>query len=143
MIRTDYHTRLLAPKTRSEVVNELCLLVTHKFKGEFGIICTGVSGMIGGMVADRLHKPIMIVRKEGDKCHSAYVVEHDLKIRRWVFIDDMTEEGKTMRRVLRLMRENDCGECLAAIMYTGLTNSKRIGGVRIIPLATEINFSEI
>lgn len=71
------------------------------------IVGTGLSGTIfTARVAPGLGKKFAIVRKKDDKStHSGTVVEGHVG-KRYVFADDFVSSGATMKRVLRLMKEN-------------------------------------
>ena len=72
-----------------------------KERAEFDtVVVSGVSGVVmGAFVAHALDVDLLIVRKEDDRStHSYDRVEGSLG-RRWVFLDDFTETGKTRKRV--------------------------------------------
>lgn len=63
------------------------------------IVGTGLSGaIIVPMLAQRLRKHALIVRKPRDGSHSAQSVEGKLG-KRWLFVDDFVSTGATSRRV--------------------------------------------
>ncbi len=81
------------------------------------IACTGISGItVAAPVALRLHKNLIVVRKPGDKAHSCSFVEG--KGKRYVFLDDFINTGKTVRRV---------GQKLADEKTLGFDPPQRIG----------------
>lgn len=74
-------------------------------KKEFDVIVvTGVSGLlIGPIVAYKLNKKLLVIRKQDDKnnSHCHYLVEGHLPANkgRWLFLDDFISSGHTLRRV--------------------------------------------
>lgn len=64
------------------------------------IVVTGVSGLVAGsLVANALDKHLLVVRKEDDtSTHSSRRIEGFLGAR-WLFLDDFTDSGSTLRRV--------------------------------------------
>jgi hypothetical protein len=69
---------------------------------EYDSICVqGMSGVIvGAPLALRLRKPLVVVRKDGEKRHSHEDVINYLRIGdAWLFVDDFIDSGATLRRV--------------------------------------------
>lgn len=63
------------------------------------LVGTGLSGaLVLPLLGLELGKHILIVRKPGERGHSASQVEGTLG-HRWVFVDDFINTGATMRRV--------------------------------------------
>ena len=63
------------------------------------IVVTGISGALVGMIlAKRLGKRLLVVRKNNDGTHSSLPVEGELG-ERWVFVDDFVNSGHTRRHV--------------------------------------------
>lgn len=94
----------ILPITVAEVVkilrNEVGL---NKFDS---IVFRGMSGaMIGPMVANAVHKGMILIRKKGDSSHSSYVVEGDVNSKRVVILDDLIHTGETIANIAEQLKE--------------------------------------
>ena len=74
------------------------------------IVCTGISGVIFGVqLAQRMGRKVAIVRKDGDGSHSTNRVEANCfpnEIGKYVIVDDLTETGATVKRVVAAMKKH-------------------------------------
>lgn len=63
---------------------------------------TGMSGaLIAPLVAMRMDKPLIMVRKRGEQSHAGSMyVEGDYNARRYIIIDDLVASGDTARRIV-------------------------------------------
>lgn len=78
------------------------------------VAVTGLSGLLmGPVVADRLGKGIIVVRKEGEKNHSGYAIESSVS-GKYVIVDDFISTGATIRRIVDNVGEGCVGICLYA-----------------------------
>ena len=60
------------------------------------IACRGTSGLlIGPLLAVRMKKSLIIVRKETENSHSVQLVEGDANAHRYVIVDDVMTSGRT------------------------------------------------
>jgi len=73
------------------------------------IVVTGVSGLlVGPIVAVRLHKPLVVIRKQVDlqNSHASTLVENWLRLgMRYCLVDDFTSTGATITRVKKVVKE--------------------------------------
>jgi len=79
------------PRAIAQIKNEIG---TEKFDS---IAVTGISGMFGYLLAQRLKKNIVIVRK--GSCHSSYKVEMLKLPEKYIVVDDLIETGNTLKRI--------------------------------------------
>lgn len=69
------------------------------------IAFTGMSGaLIAPLVAQRLQKELLLVRKAGDGSHSGYIVEGGLDCTKFIIIDDLIMSGNTIRNLLEKVK---------------------------------------
>lgn len=76
--------------------------------GDFDtIVCTGVSGVLfASPLALLMKKNLVIVRKAKDASHSSNRIEANCfadDVGKWIFVDDLIDSGKTLKRVKREM----------------------------------------
>lgn len=97
----DYHVYALDPKHLPRVVK---LAVTQLKRRKIdAIAATGISGLIvAGAVSAATGIPVMAVRRKGEKAHNCDRVSFvgHKKVRRWAFIDDLIDSGKTLYHVI-------------------------------------------
>lgn len=85
------------------------------------LVGTGVSGITGLMTLRALlGVNIAIVRKEGENSHSPYRVERTDSCenavgRKWIFVDDLIDSGRTFNRVASLFGKD---HCMGAFLYS-------------------------
>ena len=64
---------------------------------------------------------MVIVRKGGERAHSSSKVESNItgkNIGKWVFVDDLIDTGKTLKRVKRTLNESGyTGTQVATYLY--------------------------
>lgn len=91
--------------TRNRAIRRAVSALRHE---DFdSILVSGTSGLVfGGILAHRLRKNLVVVRKRDDITHSIYDVESGTPTpRRAVFVDDVVESGTTLAHVLAKARE--------------------------------------
>jgi len=86
------------------------------------IVVTGISGIaFGSILSFLLKKQLVIVRKRGVRTHSFRKVESNItgkNIGKWVFVDDLVDTGKTLKRVHRTLKDNEYfGTQVATYLY--------------------------
>jgi orotate phosphoribosyltransferase len=60
----------------------------------------GMSGaLIAPLLAHKLGKTLIMVRKRGVDCHSGHCVEGDRGARRWIIVDDFISSGHTVETI--------------------------------------------
>ena len=85
--------------------------------------CTGVSGLaMASILADKLDKELIVVRKRSDDSHSVGNVEgpETTKKLRYLFVDDFVSSGKTFRSVLDALQSHEDGQahkCMGTVFY--------------------------
>ena len=67
-----------------------------------GIAFTGMSGaLVAPLVADKMKKKLLMVRKDGDGSHSSYAVEGHRDVKRYIVLDDLICTGASVRNVVK------------------------------------------
>lgn len=71
------------------------------------IVVSGMSGVIvGAPLALRLRKPLVVVRKDNESHHNdEHVINEHSTGKRWLFLDDFTASGDTLRRCYTALDE--------------------------------------
>ena len=96
----------------AETVNQ-CVFRLGEVADKFdSIVVTGMSGaLVGSPVSLALHKPLVVVRKYGDRHHSdeQIINEHHLG-QRFLFLDDFIAGGDTHRRVIEILQHTRARE---------------------------------
>jgi|SRR5579863_1232480 len=89
------------------------------------IVVRGLSGvLVGTPVALRLKKPLVVVRKGSERTHArsegwGQVVNGERLGKRWLFLDDLTSQGGTLRACKRVLK--DRGTHVATFLYQHMT----------------------
>jgi len=111
---TPGHTRALFEPKRLNVVVEYLVDQIKRLGGIEAIACCGFSGIIpASIVANRLGIDIIAIRKQseesrangdGDRCntHPGRPV-----YKRWVIVDDLISSGRTMRWIIRQVKDHN------------------------------------
>jgi adenine/guanine phosphoribosyltransferase-like PRPP-binding protein len=96
---------VLHPKLRQDTIRWLFSELYCNRRNFSAIVVCGVSGLVvGPVLADKLEKNLIVVRQHGTMgTHGAYVVEGP-RDDSYVFIDDLINEGKTLRHVKSSIR---------------------------------------
>ena len=117
-ILTSYHNSTFDHTRREKIVAKVCKKL-KKYPEEVGLVFTGLSGMLVGIpVAAKTKRPFAIVRKPHDSKHASFVVE-GYKFKSFIIIDDFSESGGTIERILAEMKTERGGKCKGIIMYDG------------------------
>jgi adenine/guanine phosphoribosyltransferase-like PRPP-binding protein len=119
----DHLRQALNPELRQKIVEVAVNELQHETFD--AIVCTGVSGLlVAPAVAEALGKYLIVVRKEGEQCHSYNMVEapDDMQCAcvgvKWVFLDDLIDGGDTFHHVFAQMdRYSPFSECAGLYMY--------------------------
>ena len=92
---------LLDPKERRYTIDK-CIVDLKPHIDKFdAIVMSGYSmALIAPCIADALHKPLILVRKEEEDCASSYRVEGTV-CKRYIIIDDLVCSGETLKRIQR------------------------------------------
>ena len=82
-----------------------------------GFAVMGISGAImGALIARKMNKKLVVVRKENDGSHSDYKVENIEAGDKLIFLDDLVASGKTYKRVRDGVNFHG-GKILSIILY--------------------------
>lgn len=110
----------LAPTVRRAAAKLREARQAHPFDS---IAVTGMSGVVvGSPVALRLRVPLVVVRKDTDRCHSDItVINADRAGQRALFLDDFVCVGTSRQRVRRALAAYTHAELTAQYMYADHT----------------------
>lgn len=129
----DYLNEALIPKMRAATIKRTVRqLKKHADKFDAIAVC-GVSGMLIGVpVADKLGKPLIVVRK-GDVSHSGLRVEGSLE-GRYIIIDDLVCTGSTILTIVSSIKtqHNQYAECVGIYLYWGRVYSTNWAAIEIM-----------
>lgn len=85
------------------------------------IAFTGFSGaLIAPILALRLGKQMLLIRKSSDNTHSSFRVEGDIAAEKFIIIDDCISSGSTIHRILNDIRDNSDlreAKCVGIFLY--------------------------
>lgn len=101
-----YIGALLLPSARNEVIERALGRLRAPDAPEFDAIAiTGVSGIVGALLAFTLDKPLIVVRKAPDmeRSHSSAMVEGPETRCRVLMVDDFVRTGDTLARMQQLL----------------------------------------
>ena len=119
IIQGASHTcHVLNHKARNKIIiKAVCDLrkITDSFDS---IACCGVSGMmVVPQIAELLNKNIVVVRKGGDKCYSAFLTEGANPFR-YIILDDLICSGSTIKHIKKTIKnEYARSSCIGAYCY--------------------------
>lgn len=104
----ESHQRVswLAPAIERQAIDEaVAAAEIHLGDREFDTIAfTGMSGaLFAPIVAYKLHKEIVAIRKPRDGSHSDYDTEGYLHASKYIIIDDFVSSGRTVKRIIKEM----------------------------------------
>ncbi len=101
--------RSLSDSKRTRTVDEiLARLKKHRNKFSHIAVQGYSTAILGGIIADRLNKDIVIVRKPREKCYSEHSVEQTGRIDKYIIIDDLICTGATCSRIIQKLGVADC-----------------------------------
>ena len=122
-----HEAELFTTKTRTEIVKTLIKILNPRKKEFDAIAISGYSmAMISPIVADKLKKNLVLVRKPSELRISSYGVE-GLHNQRCIIIDDLICTGNTFRRVLDGLKKIDCTPVGFVVYNTSSSNNKESG----------------
>jgi len=123
----SHEAELFTTKTRTEIVKTLIKILKPRKKEFDAIAISGYSmAMISPIVADKLKKNIVLVRKPSELRISSYEVE-GLHNQRCIIIDDLICTGNTFRRVLDGLKKIDCTPVGFVVYNTSSSNDQESG----------------
>jgi adenine/guanine phosphoribosyltransferase-like PRPP-binding protein len=108
---------LLADNTRRRLI-KVSLEMIKSARQEFDVIAyRGASGAVtASIIGHALRKPLILVRKDGDKGHSTLKVEGPEWFRRYLIVDDFMSTGATYEAIRTALKDH-CwdAECLGIL----------------------------
>lgn len=139
MYAADYMERVVVrPGEVADQVLDGCLRVP-RFDA---IACRGLSGaLVASIVAAKLDKPLVVVRKKIEGTHSSYGIEQGVAGPfRYVIVDDLIDKGGTVRAIIEKIKEREeDAVCVGIILYAQdkaessiYAKAADIDGVRIV-----------
>lgn len=106
-MHTVYLNEALGLKQRKQTVKKLCECIKKSGIKFDSIAFTGMSGaLIAPLVAYKLKKNLVMVRKPSDKNHSSMTVEAENVGKRYIIIDDLIFSGKTIINLVKTVKDN-------------------------------------
>ena len=100
----DYLNKLI-PTDKLAKTARLAKIALKQFDYD-AIACRGVSGLlIAPIMAVRLKKSLLVVRKPHENNHSSQMVEGDAAAKRYIILDDFTCSGETAKAIKRAIDE--------------------------------------
>jgi hypothetical protein len=119
---SEYLGQALQRRWRSELINQLVTFLQDKSHLFDAIAFRGMSGaLIGPVLADRLDKKLIMVRKPTDgESHSRMTVEGE-KADRYIIVDDFVSSGSTVRAIIQ------------ALVHAEFTDQKPIAVMAYLP----------
>lgn len=116
-IISGYLYNALDVQKRNKMVANATRFLARRKKSFDGIAVRGVSGMLLGVpISERLNVPLAIIRKP-DGNHSGLRVEGDMRIKRYVIIDDLIVSGDTISTIRKEMSGFNESEAVGIILY--------------------------
>lgn len=116
MIRTN--------QLKTTVYQSVKFLRTHKLDQQFDSIAfRGISGaLIAPVLAMRLNKNLIAVRKSTSGCHSCHTVEGYHGSKRYIIVDDFISSGETVESIISNIREfaNEDSQCVGVLCVNKL-----------------------
>lgn len=113
----DSYMREAFNNPREHIKDAVGMIRKHKLKFD-SIAVSGVSGLtFGSMLAFHMRKNLVVVRTRLSE-HSIYSVLYGQNIGTYLFVDDLIDTGKTLRRVVNnIRRESRRAKLIGAYLY--------------------------
>ena len=103
----DHTTMLLNPKNRNSIIEKCCKEILENEISFDSIACCGISGLlIAPVVAEKIKKNLIVVRKKNDTRYSPFQYEGVIP-KTYIIIDDLVCSGKTIKHIMNTIQE-DC-----------------------------------
>ena len=132
MYRTGANVcNILDPSSRADIVKKVLDRLKPHEQDFDAIAFRGLSGStVASILADRLGKNLIAVRKDGEPSYSASrQIEHNFPSKttpsevRWIICDDAPSTGKTVLDIYNKVKAHNFGEPAAVLFYgTGYSN---------------------
>lgn len=126
MIHSSYLFNVLDRDKRRKSIREICKII-KKEQLEFDTIAfSGMSGsLIAPIIADKLKKQMILVRKGKDDTHSHCSCEGFKDVKRYIIVDDGISTGATLKRIKdRISQFNLDAVPVGIFMYNGYFESQ-------------------
>jgi hypothetical protein len=122
-IHADY-LRALIPTDQLAKTARLVRRALAKYDYD-ALACRGVSGLlITPIMAVRLKKSLLVVRKPSEDQHSGRIVEGDIAARRYIILDDFICEGETAKAIRKEIKNfAPRAKCLGVLEVNRLRHS--------------------
>ena len=112
----DHTTLLLNPRTKNRIINQSCEDLYENGVYFDSIACCGISGLlVAPIVAEKIKKNLIIVRKKNDTRYSPFQYEGVVP-KRYIIIDDLICSGKTVNHIIETIQE-DCPNAKCVGIY--------------------------
>jgi adenine/guanine phosphoribosyltransferase-like PRPP-binding protein len=121
-----YLAPCLDAKKRRALITKIVSELKPIAKSFDAIAVSGYSmALIAPIVAYRLHKPVVLVRKEGHKTHSGWIVESAAPGPKtslasgwkYIVIDDMIDSGETLEYIISQIKKSEGEDCVCVGVY--------------------------
>lgn len=100
--------KVMNPKDLKETAEKVSELIKKYYpKADYIAVCGSSGNLIAGAVSIISRIPILLVRKENEKCHSYYTVEfqsNKKKTPKYVIIDDFISSGETINYIIKTIK---------------------------------------
>lgn len=118
MIQSSYLNDVLSPSSLKQIAAKICRKLKYR-KNDFDVIAfRGMSGaLIAPIVAAKMNKGMLMVRKESDKNHSNFTVEGNIAGDRFIIIDDLVCTGDTIREIVSKVQKGTSKKFVGLCLY--------------------------
>lgn len=127
-IQSSYLDNVFSPAQLKYTV-KACVSTLHKFKVQFEAVAfRGMSGaIVAPMVAVKMNKPLILIRKPGDGSHSSYRVEGYTIPCKYIIVDDFISSGRTIEAIHQAINEKSLEPftCVAVLAYRRQRDQKK------------------
>lgn len=108
LVACNHEKYIFGSETRNIIIDRIMNIVNPRVDEFDAIAVSGYSSsIISTIIADKLNKNVLLIRKSSDIRHSNFKVE-GFKNQRVLFIDDCVDSGDTLNRVRRGCTTHNC-----------------------------------
>jgi adenine/guanine phosphoribosyltransferase-like PRPP-binding protein len=109
---------LLNHERRTEAINKSVSVLKSSGLSFDSIVCCGLSGsLVGPEVARKLKKNLILVRKKEPSHGSTIEYDWEVKVKKYVILDDLVESGKTVKYLQKVMKQFPESSCQGVFFY--------------------------
>lgn len=117
MIVSDYLSAVIDVNSLPETIKGITKFLGPRKRSFDGVAICGMSGaLVGPIVALRLKKPLLVVRKDNNH-HSSSMVEGDKSIRSYIIVDDCVDQGKTIKSIVKKINRFNGAKPHGIVLY--------------------------